>query len=71
MRKRGGLTIASPKQPVRPLWARDVEETCRRIGRAIVVACALRARADQILTLDRRDFEALAPRSLIVERPLA
>jgi len=34
MRKRGGLTVASPKQPVRPLRARDVEETRRRIGRA-------------------------------------
>jgi len=38
---------------------------------AIVVACALRARADRILTLNRRDFEALVPRSLIVECPLA
>ncbi len=37
---------------------------------AIVVACALRARADRILTLNRRDFEALVPRSLIVECPL-
>lgn len=33
MRKRAGLTVASPKQPVRPLQARDVEETRRRIGR--------------------------------------
>jgi AbrB family looped-hinge helix DNA binding protein len=34
MRKRAGLTVASPKQPVGPLQARDVEETRRRIGRA-------------------------------------
>lgn len=34
LRKRGGLTVASPKQPVRPLRARDVEDTRRRIGRA-------------------------------------
>lgn len=33
LRKRGGLTVASPRQPVRPLRARDVEETRRRIGR--------------------------------------
>lgn len=38
---------------------------------AVVVACALRARADRILTLNRRDFEALVPPSLIVESPLA
>jgi predicted nucleic acid-binding protein len=38
---------------------------------AIVVACALRARAGRILTLNRRDFEALVPRSRIVECPLA
>ena len=41
------------------------------IGRAIVVACAQRARAGRILTLNRRDFEALVPRSRIVECPLA
>ena len=38
---------------------------------AIVVACALRARADRILTLNRRDFDALVPRNLVVECPLA
>lgn len=37
---------------------------------AIVVACAVRARADRILTLNRRDFEALVPPSLTVECPL-
>jgi predicted nucleic acid-binding protein len=38
---------------------------------AIVVACAVRARAGRILTLNRRDFEALVPPNLIVECPLS
>jgi predicted nucleic acid-binding protein len=37
---------------------------------AIVVACAVRARVDRILTLNRRDFEPLVPRELVVDCPL-
>ena len=37
---------------------------------AIVVACAVRARVDRILTLNRRDFERLALPPLVVECPL-
>ena len=38
---------------------------------AVVVACALRARAKRILTLNRRDFEALVPPELVIDCPLA
>jgi AbrB family looped-hinge helix DNA binding protein len=34
LRKRGGLTVASPKQPVRSLRAHEVEDTRRRIRQA-------------------------------------
>jgi hypothetical protein len=37
---------------------------------AIVVACGVRAGADRILTLNRRDFEPLAPPHVVVECPL-
>ena len=37
---------------------------------ALVVACAVRAGVDRLLTLNRRDFEALVPDSIAVECPV-
>ena len=42
----------------------------RTYDAVVVVACALRAHADRILTLNRRDFEPLVPPNLTVECPL-
>jgi predicted nucleic acid-binding protein len=37
---------------------------------ALIVACAVRAGADRVLTLNRRDFEALVPDGVVVDCPL-
>lgn len=37
---------------------------------ALIVACAIRAGATRVLTLNRRDFEALVPDGIVVDCPL-
>ena len=37
---------------------------------ALIVACAVRAGVDRLLTLDRGDFESLVPRGIIVDCPI-
>ena len=37
---------------------------------ALIVACAVRARAGALLTLNRRDFDGIVPEWLVVESPV-
>jgi len=59
----------------RGYWTLVEEAAARGIagGRtydALIVACAVRAGVDRLLTLDRGGFESLVPRGIIVDCPI-